>query len=116
MGLIRVNDVGTPLANQFADLQCSRKAPPPRFGNMHSRPGILGARFERRIADRYQFRSVAAFAQALQKQQSLMLPSAIVAAQVNNERAHAQASPGLGQDLWASFSPARSRPSLRYLR
>jgi hypothetical protein len=58
---------------------------------------------------------VAAFAQALQKEQSLMLPSAIFAAEVDNERAHVQASPGFGQDRRVNFSPARKRPSLRYL-
>jgi hypothetical protein len=45
-----------------------------------------------------------------------MLPAAIVTAEVDDERPHPQASPGLGQDRWMSFSPARSRPSLRYLR
>jgi hypothetical protein len=45
-----------------------------------------------------------------------MLPAAIITAEVDDEWPHPQASPGLGQDRWASFSPARSRPSLRYLR
>jgi hypothetical protein len=45
-----------------------------------------------------------------------MLPPSILTAEVDDERPHPQASPGFGQDLWASFSPARSRPSLRYLR
>jgi hypothetical protein len=37
-----------------------------RIGNMHGRADFPCARCQQRIADRNQFRSVAAFAQALQ--------------------------------------------------
>ena len=111
-----MDEIKAAFAHQLADLPRSREPAPIRIGNMHGRASFLRARSQERIANRNQFRGVAAVAQALQKEQSLMLPSAIFAAEVDNEGAHAQASPGLGQERWASFSPASSRPSLRYFR
>ena len=51
----------------------------------------------------------------LQEQQRLVLSSTVVLAEVHNQRAHAQALPGFGHERRVSFSPASSRPSLRYL-
>jgi hypothetical protein len=56
---------------------------------MHRRADFLRAHCQERAADCNQFRKVAAFAQSLQKEESLVLPSAIVTAKVDNERAHA---------------------------
>src|SRR5690348_11511634 len=111
-----MNDVVSAFAQQVSDLLCCREAAPSRIGLMHGRADFLRPGRQQRTANRNQFRNVSAFAQSLQQEQRLMLPSAIITAKVDNERAHAQASPGLGQDRWASFSPASSRPSLRYLR
>ena len=77
---------------------------------------IFRAAGQRGILDGNQFGSVAAREQSLQEQQRLMLPSAKFPSEVDNERAHAQASPGFGHERCVSFSPASSRPSLRYLR
>ena len=93
-----MNEVKPAFARQFADLYCGREPSPFRIGNIHGRADFHRARCQRRIADRNHFRGVAAFAQAMKKEQGLVLPAAIVATEVDNERAHAQASPGLGQD------------------
>jgi len=58
---------------------------------------------------------VASRDEASQEQKRLVLTAAKIAAEVDNERAHVQASPGFGQDRRVNFSPARKRPSLRYL-
>ena len=76
---------------------------------------MLRAAGQQRVAKRDQYGSVAARKQAPQQQQHLMLASAVIAAEIDNERTHAQASPGFGHERCVSFSPASSRPSFRYL-
>lgn len=49
-----------------------------------------------------------------QEQESLVLLCVIIPVEVDDERAHAQASPTKGYERRVSFSPASSRPSLRY--
>ena len=100
--------------------------PPDREGGVQTAPPvvyavrgyacIVRAPRQQGIANRDEFGSMAARQQPLQKQERLLLPSAKVRAEVDDERAHAQASPGLGQERRVSVSPARRRPSLRYLR
>lgn len=75
---------------------------------------LLRPASQQRIAERDQFGNVAAREQTLQEQKCLVLSATVVPAEVDNQRAHAQASPGFGQEQCVSFSPARSRPSLRY--
>jgi len=70
---------------------------------------------EQRISDRDQFGSVATLEQTPQEQKCLVLSTAEVPAEVDNQRAQAQASPGFGHDRCVSFSPVRNRPSFRYL-
>src|SRR4029077_12371116 len=103
MGLIRVNDVNPVFSQELSDLQRSRAPPSSRIDNVHACTNIDRARCQQRTANGHQFRTVPALEQALQKKQRLMLPPAIVAAEVDDERPHPQASPGFGQDLWASF-------------
>ncbi len=76
---------------------------------------VRGAARQKGIPDCDQLGSMTACAQALQEKQRLVLSSTIVAAEVDDERAHAQASPGFGHGRCVSFSPASTRPSLRYL-
>jgi hypothetical protein len=116
VGFIRMNEVNLALAHQPSNLPCSRKAPPLGIGNMHWHANFDCARGKMRISDRNQFGSVTPFAQSLQEEERLVLPAAIVAAKIDDERAHAQASPGFGQDRRARVSPASKRPSLRYLK
>ena len=82
---------------------------------MHGDARILRAASQQRIAQSDQFGSVAPRAQTAQQQQCLVLSSTVVTAEVDNQRAHAQASPGFGHERCVNVSPARSRPSLRYL-
>ena len=70
---------------------------------------------QQRISKCDQFRSVAALEQTPQQQKRLVLPATEIPAEVDNQRAHAQASPGFGHDRSVSFSPVSSRPSFRYL-
>ena len=57
-----------------------------------------------------QFGCVAALQQTAQQQKRLVLPAAKVPAEVDNQRAHAQASPGLGHDRSRQFL-AREQPA-----
>ena len=82
---------------------------------MHGDACILRPPSQKRIVKRNQFGSVAAGEQSLQEQECLILPSTVIPAEVDKQRAHAQASPGFGHGRCVSFSPERSRPSLRYL-
>src|SRR5258708_133860 len=91
------------------------KTPAPRGNAMHGDARIPGAASQQRIAKRDQFGSMAAREQTSQKQKGLVLSATIIPAEVDNQRAHAQASPGFGHERCVNFSPARSRPSLRYL-
>ena len=116
VGFIRVEHVNSALAQQLADLQSGGDAAPSCVHDMHRRANFHDTRSQLRIAERNQFRSVATFAEALYKQKSLVLSAAVFAAEVDDQRAHAQASPGLGQERRASFSPASNRPNLRYFR
>jgi hypothetical protein len=81
--LIRVHEIDPALAHELADLQGGCEAAIPRIGHMHGDAGFPGTRCQQRIAERNQFRGVTAGAQALQKEQSLMLPAAIFAAEVD---------------------------------
>jgi len=76
---------------------------------------VLRTARQQRIPKCDQLRSVAAFKQAPQEQECLVLSTPEVSAEVDNQRAQAQASPGFGHDRCVSFSPVRSRPSFRYL-
>ena len=82
---------------------------------MHGDACILRPASQKRIPKRSQLGSVAAGEQSLQEQERLILSSTVISAEVDNQRAHAQASPGFGHERCVSFSPERSRPSLRYL-
>ena len=87
---------------------------------MHRDPGIHRAASQQGILDANQFGRVAASEQSLQEQQRLVLSPSVVPSEVDNERAQNrraqfQASPGFGHERCVSFSPASSRPSLRYL-
>ena len=110
-----MNNIHALPAHQPANLQSGGKAPASRENAMHEDACILRAASQKGILDGNQFGRVAAREQTLQEQQRLVLSSTVVSSKVGNQRAHAQASPGFGHERCVSFSPARSRPSLRYL-
>jgi hypothetical protein len=76
---------------------------------------VLRPARQQSIPKRDQFRCVAPMEQATQEQEGLVLSTTEVPAEVDNQRAQAQASPGFGHDRCVSFSPVRSRPSFLYL-
>ena len=115
-----MNDIHALLANQSANLQRRGESPATRWNAMHGDACILRAASQQGILDGDQFGRMAAREQTLQEQQRLVLSSAIVLSEIDNQwtqnrRAHVQASPGFGHERCVSFSPASSRPSLRYL-
>ena len=120
-----MNDIHLPPSNQPANLQGGGEPPAPRRNAMHGDACVLCPASQQGIPDCNQFRRVAAREQSLQEQQRLVLPAAVVPSEVDdhwmrkrgtqNRGAHAQASPGFGHERCVSFSPASSRPSLRYL-
>jgi hypothetical protein len=90
-------------------------APASCINAMHNNSGFRCAVGQKRVTQRDQLRSVSARYEAPQKEKRLVLSSTVIPAKVDNQRTHAQASPGFGHERCVSFSPARSRPSLRYL-
>ena len=91
-----MNDIHLPKSNQAANLQGCGESSVTRRNAMHGDPRILRAASQQGILDGNQFGSVAARKQSLQEQQRLVLSSAVVPTKVDDERAHAQASPGFG--------------------
>ena len=110
-----MNDVHLPFSDKAPDGERGGKLSPPAADAVSGDACILRATSQQGIAKSDQSGSVPARERALQEQQCLMLSSTIVPPEVDNQRAHAQASPGFGHERCVSFSPARSRPSLRYL-
>ena len=110
-----MNDVHSTPSQQTTDHQSGGKASASRGNAMHGDACIFRAASQQGIAEGDQFGGVAAREQAPHEQQRLMLSSTIIPTEVDNQRVHAQASPGFGHERCVSFSPARSRPSLRYL-
>jgi hypothetical protein len=111
-----MNDIDSPPSHQTTNRVSRGQAPASRRIAMHGDAGILRPACQKRIAERNQLGSVAAGEQSLQEQECLILSSTVLSAKVDKQRAHAQASPGFGHGRCVSFSPARSRPSLRYLK
>ena len=102
-----MNDIHSTPSHQPPDRQSGGKAPA-RLGDlMDDDARILRAARQQRISNRDQFGSVAAFEQAPQEQERLILSTTKVPAEVDNQRAHAQASPGFGHDRCVSFSPVQ---------
>ena len=110
-----MNDMHSPFSYQAANLQHGGKAPKSRRNIVHDNACIPRLLRKQRIANCDQFGVVAPREQSAQEQKRLMLSTAVTSAQVDDQRAHAQASPGFGHGRCVSFSPARSLPSLRYL-
>ena len=102
-------------AHQAADGSRGIEAPPTGRDAMRGDSCFLCALGQQGITYGDELGSVAAGLQAAQEKKALVLATTEVAAQIDDERAHRQASPGLGQERRVSFSPAHSRPSLRYL-
>ena len=92
---------------------CSIQASPSTVDFVGGHACLVGALGKQGIAHGDELGSVATREQAPHEQQRLILPSTKIAAEVDNERLQAQASPGLGQERRVNFSPARRRPSLR---
>ena len=114
MRFIRVDNTHVPSTNHTANLQTSGKAPAVQGNTMHGDAHVLRPHCQKGILNGNQFGSVTPRKQSLQKQESLVLSSAIIPAEIDDQRAHAQASPGFGHERCVSFSPASSRPSFRY--
>ena len=116
VGFVGMNHIHLAAAHQSPDIPRRGKPPEARSNFVHRYAGTFCAARQLGIAERDQRGSMPAPGEALQQQQRLVLPAAKIPAEVDDERAHAQASPGLGQERRVSVSPARRRPSLRYLR
>lgn len=110
-----MHDIHPSPSHQPPDRQNGGKAPALLGDLMDDDAGVLRAARQQGISKGDQFRSVAAFKRAPQEQERLVLSTTEVPAEVDNQRAQAQASPGFGHDRCVSFSPVRSRPSFRYL-
>ena len=112
---IGVNEVHLSISDKAPDRKRGGTPSPPPADAVSGNACILRAASQQGAAQCDQFRSMAARKQTLQEQQRLVLSSTVVLAEVHNQRAHAQALPGFGHERRVSFSPASSRPSLRYL-
>jgi hypothetical protein len=110
-----MNNVYFSFLDQAPNRECSGQTPASCSNAMHGDSRFRCSLGQKRIAQRNQYRSMPAHKQTLQKQECLVLSSTVIPAKVDNQRTHAQASPGFGHGRCVSFSPARSRPSLRYL-
>ncbi len=110
-----MDDIRSTSSQQTPDRQSGGKASASVGDTMDGDAGMLCPASQQGIAQRDQFGSVAAREQSPQEQKRLVLSTTEVPAEVDNQRAHAQASPGFGHEQCVSFSPASSRPSLRYL-
>ena len=88
MGLIGVNDVKPVFSQELSDLQRGSAPAASHIDNMHACTEIGCVRCQQRIASGQQFRAVPVFEQALQKKQRLMLPPAIITAEVDYEWPH----------------------------
>ena len=93
-----MNDVHSSPLHQTTDRQSGRETPASRRNAMHRDACIFRSPSQQGIAKRDQFGSVAAREQTSQEQQRLVLSSSIFPAEIDDERAHAQASPGFGHE------------------
>ena len=115
MRFVGMEDIRSTPSDQLPDRESGIQPAPPTVDAVCGDACILRAASQQRITKCDQFGSVATREQSSQEQKCLVLSTTEVPAEVDNQRAHAQASPGFGHERCVSFSPARSRPSLRYL-
>jgi hypothetical protein len=93
-----MDDIHSTTSQQPPDRQNGGKAPASLGDIMDDDSRFLCPAREQRISNRDQFGSVAALEQTPQEQKCLVLSTTEVPAEVDNQRAQAQASPGFGHD------------------